>query len=160
MTDSGRIPLSELSRPGLAEIPRYAAAARAEIDLSDNTNLWGTPPAAAAVLRAGIDVARYPDMYGDSLKRVVARRAGFGPECVVTGNGSDDVLDCVIRAFASPGDRIAHPDPTFVMVPVFSRISGVTPVPVAIIRDGGGGTGRVKKPWGPSIPTCSPGVIA
>ena len=74
-------------------------------------------------------------MYGDSLKRTVANIAGITPECVVTGNGSDDVLDCVIRAFASPGDTVAHPDPTFVMVPVFSRINGITPVPVPLAPD-------------------------
>ncbi|MFI5244651.1 MAG: pyridoxal phosphate-dependent aminotransferase [Gemmatimonadales bacterium] len=105
------------------------------MELGDNTNQWGTPPAATAVLRAGFDVSRYPDMYGDSLKRTIGKMAGFGPECVVTGNGSDDVLDCVIRAFASPGDTVAHPDPTFVMVPVFSRINGITPVPVPLAAD-------------------------
>jgi len=135
MMDPTRIPPNLLPRPGFAAIPRYSAGTRAAIDLSDNTNQWGTPPAAAAVLRGGIDVSRYPDMYGDSLKHTVATMAGFGPECVVTGNGSDDVLDCVIRAFASPGDTIAHPDPTFVMVPVFSRINGVTPVPVPLTAD-------------------------
>ena len=74
-------------------------------------------------------------MYGDALKRTIARMAGFGPECVVTGNGSDDILDCVIRAFASPGDTVAHPDPTFVMLPVFSRINGITPVGVPLTAD-------------------------
>jgi len=50
----------------------------------------------------------------------------------VTGNGSDDILDCAIRAFAAQGDTIAHPDPTFVMLPVFGRINGVTPVAVPL----------------------------
>jgi histidinol-phosphate aminotransferase len=135
MTSSNRIAPDQLQRPDFASIPRYSAGAGVEIDLSDNTNQWGVPPAAAAVLRTGLDVSRYPDMYGDSLKRTIARMAGFGPECVVTGNGSDDLLDCVIRAFASPGDTIAHPDPTFVMLPVFSRINGITPVPVPHAAD-------------------------
>jgi histidinol-phosphate aminotransferase len=135
MTATNRIAPDELSRPDFTLIPRYAADAGAEVDLSDNTNQWGTPPAAAAALRAGIDVSRYPDMYGDSLKRAIAKKAGFGPDCVVTGNGSDDVLDCVIRAFASPGDSVAHPDPTFVMVPVFARINGIRPVPVPLATD-------------------------
>ena len=135
MTAANRIALDRLPRPDFASIPRYAAGAAAEVDLGDNTNQWGTPPAAAAVLREGRDVSRYPDMYGDSLKRTIAKMAGFGPECVVTGNGSDDVLDCAIRAFASPGDTLAHPDPTFVMLPVFSRINGITPVPVPLAAD-------------------------
>jgi histidinol-phosphate aminotransferase len=135
MTSSNRIAPADLSRADFASIPRYTADGGAEVDLSDNTNQWGTPPAAAAALRAGLDVSRYPDMYGDSLKRAIAKKAGFSPECVVTGNGSDDVLDCVIRAFAAPGDTVAHPDPTFVMVPVFARINGIRPVPVPLAAD-------------------------
>jgi histidinol-phosphate aminotransferase len=135
MTRANQIQPSELARADFVSIPRYSTSAGSEVDLGDNTNQWGAPPAASAVLRAGLDVSRYPDMYGDSLKRTVATMAGFGPECVVTGNGSDDVLDCVIRAFASPGDSVAHPDPTFVMVPVFSRINGITPVPVPLAAD-------------------------
>ena len=135
MTKSDQIPPGDLSRADFASIPRYSAGTSVEIDLSDNTNQWGAPPAASAALREELDVSRYPDMYGDSLKRTVAKMGGFGPECVVTGNGSDDVLDCVIRAFASPGDTVAHPDPTFVMVPVFSRINGITPVAVPLAAD-------------------------
>ncbi len=135
MTQPNRITPSELPRADFASIPRYSAGADAEIDLSDNTNQWGAPPAAAAVLRQALEISRYPDMYGDSLKRTVAKMTGLGPERVVTGNGSDDVLDCVIRAFAAPGDTVAHPDPTFVMVPVFSRINGITPVPVPLAAD-------------------------
>jgi histidinol-phosphate aminotransferase len=135
MTDSNRIAPDQLPRPGFDSIPRYAGGMRAEVDLSENTNQWGTPPTASAVLQTGLDVSRYPDMYGESLKRTIAKMAGFGPECIVTGNGSDDVLDCAIRAFASPGDTVAHPDPTFVMVPVFSRINGITPVPVPLAAD-------------------------
>jgi histidinol-phosphate aminotransferase len=103
--------------------------------LSDNTNLWGTPPGAMLALRSGIDVSGYPDMYGGLLKRTVATLGSVSADCVVTGNGSDDVIDCAIRAFAAPGDTIAHPDPTFVMVPVFSRINSVVPVPVPLTRD-------------------------
>ncbi len=135
MDASNRIATGKLSRPDFASIPRYSADAAAEVDLSDNTNQWGTPPAAAAALRAGVDASRYPDMYGDSLKRAIAKMAGIGAECVVTGNGSDDILDCVIRAFAAAGDTVAHPDPTFVMLPVFSRINGITPVPVPLAAD-------------------------
>jgi histidinol-phosphate aminotransferase len=135
MTRPGRIIPAQLARADFAAVPRYSAGPAAEIDLGDNTNQWGAPPAAAAALRTVVDASRYPDMYGDSLKRTVATMTGVGPECIVTGNGSDDIIDCVIRAFAAPGDAIAHPDPTFVMVPVFSRINGIAPVPVPLAAD-------------------------
>ncbi len=125
----------QLARTDFPAIPRYSTGPASAIDLADNTNQWGTPPAAAAVLRAGADVSRYPDMYGDALKRTVAEIGGVTPECVVTGNGSDDVIDCAIRAFAAPGEAVAHPDPTFVMVPVFSRINSVVPVAVPLTAD-------------------------
>ena len=136
MTDfSRRIAPDRLPREGFKLIPRYSAQATVATDLSDNTNQWGTPPAAAAAMRETLDASRYPDMYGDSLKRTIAKHAMIEPDCIVTGNGSDDVLDCVIRAFAAPGDTVAHPDPTFVMLPTFSRINGVTPVPVPLTAD-------------------------
>jgi histidinol-phosphate aminotransferase len=124
----------QLARPDFAMIPRYGGGSEIAVNLSDNTNLWGTPPAAMAALArsAAGGAAGYPDLYGRDLKQVVANLAGVAPECVVTGNGSDDILDCAIRAFADHGDRIAHPDPTFVMLPVFSRINGVVPVPVPL----------------------------
>ena len=132
---TNRLAPDQLARADFPSIPRYSAGPPAEIDLADNTNQWGTPPAAAAVLRAGTDVSRYPDMYGDALKCAVAHAGGVEVDCVVTGNGSDDVIDCAIRAFAAPGEAVAHPDPTFVMVPVFSRINSVVPVAVPLTRD-------------------------
>jgi histidinol-phosphate aminotransferase len=134
-SSSDRISPAELARADFHAVPRYSAGLDVEIELGDNTNQWGVPPCAAAALATHLHVSRYPDMYGESLKRAIAKSAGFGPECVVTGNGSDDVLDCAIRAFAAPGDTIAHPDPTFVMVPVFSRINGITPVGVPLTPD-------------------------
>jgi len=122
----------QLARPDYATVPRYAGAPDCAVELGDNTNQWGMPPAAAAALAERVPVSGYPDMYADSLKRTVATHAGVSPECVVTGNGSDDVIDCAIRAFAAPGERIAHPDPTFVMVPIFARINSVVPVPVPL----------------------------
>ena len=132
-----RLPSDHLARADFADIPRYSPGPTSRFNLGENTNLWGTPPAAAEALRDGVlaGVAQYPDMYGDSLKHAVATIAGVESDCVVTGNGSDDILDCAIRAFAEPGERIAHPDPTFVMLPVFSRINSVVPVPVPLTKD-------------------------
>jgi histidinol-phosphate aminotransferase len=126
----------QLVRADFAAIPRYGSGPECEIELGDNTNQWGMPPAAAAALGERTPVSGYPDMYANSLKRTVAALAGVGAECVVTGNGSDDIIDCAIRAFAAPGERIAHPDPTFVMVPIFARINSVVPVPVPLSANG------------------------
>lgn len=99
-----------------------------DLDLSDNTNLWGVPPSAQRAL-ANADVSqwnRYPSAYSSELKCALSDYAGVDPSMVVVGCGSDDVLDSTIRAFATAGDSLALLDPTFSMIPVFAGVSGVS----------------------------------
>ena len=128
---------SQLVRDDFATIPRYAPDSVMEVNLADNTNLWGTPPAAMAALAAAVAAGAdaYPSPYGEAFKAAVSRTHGVPADCVVTGNGSDDLLDCAVRAFASAGDTVAHPDPTFVMFPVFARINGLRPIAVPLTAD-------------------------
>jgi histidinol-phosphate aminotransferase len=103
-----------------------------EADLSDNTNLFGAPPAAMRELAtSGRDeITRYPGLYTRRLREALAEYAGVRPEEIVTGCGSDDVIDSAIRAFAEPGESLAYSDPTFSMIPVFAKVNGIVPVPV------------------------------
>jgi histidinol-phosphate aminotransferase len=96
------------------------------------------PPAAARALAAaaGAGIAtRYPTPYGDAVKEAAARWLGVSASEVVTGCGSDDVLDSAIRAFGGPGARLAFSDPTFSMIPVFARLNGLEPVAVPLGAD-------------------------
>lgn len=104
------------------------------LDLSDNTNLCGVPPAAAAVLSAlpASTVTRYPSVYATQLKDAFARHFAVSPANVTTGAGSDDVIDSAVRAFCEPGDTLAFPVPTFGVVPDFARMNAVVPVPVPL----------------------------
>jgi len=109
-----------------------------EVDLSDNTNLFGVPPAAGRALAdlAGAAVTRYPAVYARELKRALADYAGVTQDAVVTGCGSDDVLDSAIRAFSEPRDTIAFPDPTFAMLPVFAHMNGLEARTVPLLPSG------------------------
>ena len=104
------------------------------VDLSDNTNLWGMPPAAARELQSLSSgaVARYPQLYSETLRGAIAQHFAVTPEMVVTGCGSDDVLDASIRAFGEPGTVLAHVDPTFTMIPTFARLNGLLPRPIPL----------------------------
>jgi histidinol dehydrogenase len=124
-------------RPDYREITLYSPdRTPCTVDLSDNTNLWGAPPAALAALRLADQpaITRYPSLYAPGLKDALALYAGVGPDEVVTGCGSDDVLDSAFRAFAAPGDRVAYPDPSFAMIPIFARMNGLIPVAVPLGR--------------------------
>jgi len=117
------------------DVPLYDPGRRpVDVDLSDNTNLFGVGPAAARAL-AGLPpsaVTRYPAVFADRLKAALAELHGVAPENVTTGCGSDDVIDSAVRAFCEPGDVLAYPDPTFGMVPLFGRMNGVRPVAVPL----------------------------
>jgi len=118
--------------------PRYEEAARTcAIDLSDNTNQWGTAPSVASVLRAfdANAAARYPSSYSPRLKSQLALYTGADASMIVTGCGSDDVLDSAIRALAEPGDDLVCAAPTFSMIPVFARVSRVTPRSVSLFDE-------------------------
>jgi histidinol-phosphate aminotransferase len=133
-TPSGIIPAStsvEARRVGAARFegmeaydPRREPCA---VDLSDNTNLWGAPPAAARALRdfAESEITRYPAVYARRLKEALAEYAGVAPSEIVTGCGSDDVLDSAMRALAEPGESVAIAEPTFVMAERFARMNGL-----------------------------------
>jgi histidinol-phosphate aminotransferase len=120
------------------DIPLYAPAhAVCAVDLSENTNLFGMPPGAERALREApaTAVTQYPRLYAYELKPAIAAYAGVDPSQVVTGCGSDDVIDSALRALVEPGEKVAFPDPTFVMMPLFARMSGLVPVPVPLKPD-------------------------
>jgi histidinol-phosphate aminotransferase len=126
--------MTNLGRDALRDLRLYAPEEPCAIDLSDNTNLWGAPPSAELAIRevAAGSMRRYPETYAESLKEAIAQYVGLPSACVVTGVGSDDVLDSILRAFADSGDVIAVPSPTFVMMPVFARLNRLRPVAVPL----------------------------
>lgn len=120
-------------RAAYRDIELYDPARRPiGLDLSDNTSLFGAPPAALRALRAMSEtqVTRYPAVFAERLKEALAELHGVAPENVATGCGSDDVIDSALRAFCEPGDVVAYPEPTFSMVPLFARMNGARPVGV------------------------------
>ena len=126
-----RLPLRETYR-GLT---LYSTPGReCEVDLSDNTNLWGAPPTARSVLAKGadVDVSRYPVAYEPALASALADYMGVTAEMIACGCGSDDVLDSAIRAFAEPGDVLCLPAPSFSMIPFFARTNGLRPVAIPL----------------------------
>ena len=81
--------------------PYAPEAAPVDLDLSDNVNLWGLPPAAVRAL-GDLAAARpsvYPPADPVELRAALADYAGVQPAQVITGCGSDDIVDSAIRAF-------------------------------------------------------------
>jgi histidinol-phosphate aminotransferase len=109
-----------------------------EIDLSDNTNLFGSAPSALAAIVewAKERPARYPSLATVPLREALADWLGVGADNVVGGCGSNDVLDSSMRALAEPGWRLAYAAPTFVMTSHFATANSLTPIAVPTFADG------------------------
>ena len=108
-----------------------------QLDLTDNTNLWGVPPNATCAIRefAASTITRYPTLYGTELKRALADHSGVSPDMVVTGCGSDDILDSAMRAFGDEGELVAATDPSFAMVPIFAKLNALSSAVVTELPD-------------------------
>ncbi len=114
-------------RPDYAALNLYDPGRRpVEVDLSDNTNLWGPHPEALEVVRnaSDDDLARYPTLYADELRAAVAEVFGVQPDQVATGAGSDDILDSLWRAVCQTGGLVTWPAPTFSMMEPLVKMNG------------------------------------
>jgi histidinol-phosphate aminotransferase len=155
MTERTMPTLRDLSR-----VPLYAPAPLegVTLDLRDNTNLWGTPPSAlAAVQRATLESLRnYPDVSVGTLAETLAGQLGVGRCNVVVGCGSDDIIDASLSAVVAPGSRVAHADPSFSMVPNFSRLRGLVPVGIPLLASGAMNVDALLATGAPLIYVCSP----
>ena len=81
-------------------------------------------------------VNRYPDPQQRSLKAVFAEQKGINIENILLGNGSDEVLDLLFRAFCEPKeDNIISLPPTYGMYKVLSGINCIENREVLLTKD-------------------------
>ena len=111
-------PISELARElGLNEADI--------IKLASNENPLGISPKAAAAIPAAIaDLARYPDGSGYELKQALSAHLRVGQECIVLGNGSNDVLEMAAAAYLRPGVKAIYSQHAFAVYPLATQARG------------------------------------
>jgi histidinol-phosphate aminotransferase len=71
-------------------------------------------------------VNRYPDPHQQALKAILSERNGLKKEQILLGNGSDEILDLIFRAFCEPRtDNIITMPPTYGMYKVLAGINDI-----------------------------------
>ena len=112
--------LKELTRPNIRALKPYSSArdeysgAEASVFLDANENPYNTPN------------NRYPDPMQRELKNLIAPGMKGKPENILLGNGSDEAIDLVYRAFCRPGvDNVVAIDPTYGMYQVCAEVNDV-----------------------------------
>ena len=73
---------------------------------------------------------QYPDPDQRHLRAVLSDYLNVGPEQIVAGNGSDELIDMVLRIFLEPGQKVIDPTPTFGMYRFSASVCGGQAVPV------------------------------
>jgi len=114
-----KINLSEFVRPHLKEIAPYSSArddyqGDAQVFLDANENPFNS----------GIN--RYPDPHQREIKNLLSEIKDVSVQNIFVGNGSDEVIDLLLRAFCEPGkDNIIILPPTYGMYKVSAGVSNI-----------------------------------
>lgn len=122
MTDPRTIP-----KESIRALRGYEEEAHGGLNLSNNANLFGPNPALAKTLAAlrVEEVWDYPSLTSAGLREAIGAKHGVPADSVITGNGSNDLIDVIIRAYADAGSPVAYHPPTFAMIPIFARTNAV-----------------------------------
>lgn len=117
-----KIDIKKLVRPNIRTLRAYSAKdipCRVKLDANESPYAWD-PQKVAGVSRK-IKTNRYPDPEAKELKKLLGKRSGVSPECILQGNGSDELIYCLITTFGGP---VLYPVPTFSMYGIISGALG------------------------------------
>lgn len=125
--------IEQLLRTNILELTAYSSArseftGAAGIFLDANENAFGSA--------AGTPCNRYPDPLQKELKLSIAKLKGIAAGKIFLGNGSDEPIDLLMRAFCVPGkDNIIQLSPTYGMYEVAARINDIAVKNVPLTQD-------------------------
>jgi len=98
------------------------------IKLNTNENPYPPSPRVLAALRqalvGGDRLRKYPDPVGTAFRRTARRVLGVDPESVLIGNGSDDILTIVTRAFVGEEGLVVSPTPSYLLYQTLTELQG------------------------------------
>ncbi len=95
------------------------------IKLASNENPLGSSPLALKAIRDHLgDLRRYPDGSGFYLKQRLSQRLAVAESSIVLGNGSNEIIDLIIRTFVQPGEEVLMSEPTFLVYQLMTQAVG------------------------------------
>jgi histidinol-phosphate aminotransferase len=115
------------------------------IKLNTNENPYPPSPRVLAAIRealTGDRLRKYPDPTGKAFRLAAGRVLGVDPDGILIGNGSDDVLTIVTRAFVPEGGLVVSPTPSYLLYRTLAEIQGAHFEPVPFTADW-----RLAFPW-------------
>lgn len=103
------------------------------IKLASNENPY---PPLDVIQQAVIDelaqVNRYPNSGSHYLSHELAAHHGVNPGQIFVGNGSNEIIDLLVRAFVNQGENVIYPYPSFIAYPLIIHQAGVGDIKVSL----------------------------
>lgn len=122
--------LEQLFRPEIREMEAYVPGEQPQagkfIKLNTNENPYPPSPKVTKALQeaATARLERYPDPLGNAFRVRAAEVLGVEPDWILCGNGSDDILTILTRAFVGKGQRIRLPYPSYILYRTLAQLQG------------------------------------
>src|SRR4051812_20402486 len=123
--------MSQYLRPSIRAMDGYTPGEQPQgdgvIKLNTNENPYPPSPGALAAMRAILEADRlrkYPEPLGDVFRQAAGQVLGVDPDGIVIGNGSDDILTIVTRAFVPEGGLVVSPTPSYLLYKTLAEIQG------------------------------------
>src|SRR5437016_6105736 len=108
------------------------------VKLNTNENPYPPSPRVFEAIRAaltGDKLRKYPQPLGDTFRKAAGRVLNVDPDSILIGNGSDDILTILTRAFVPEGGLIASPTPSYILYKSLAEIQGARFEAVRFLSD-------------------------
>jgi histidinol-phosphate aminotransferase len=115
------------------------------IKLNTNENPYPPSPRVFEALSAaltGDQLRKYPDPVGMHFRQTAGRVLGVDPDGILIGNGSDDILTILTRAFVPEGGLIVSPTPSYLLYHTLANLQGARFMTVSYTPDW-----KLPYPW-------------
>jgi histidinol-phosphate aminotransferase len=128
--------MKELARKNILDLTPYVAGKPIEetkrqlglkkvVKLASNENPLGPSPKAIEAIKRNLgNLNRYPDSSGFYLKKKLAKYLSLEPGNFVLGNGSDELIDIILKTFVEPEENIVTADVTFLEYEILANVLG------------------------------------
>ncbi|AFY42603.1 histidinol-phosphate transaminase [Nostoc sp. PCC 7107] len=107
------------------------------IKLNSNENPYPPSPNALAALQKidGEWLRRYPEPFGDQFRHAASQVLGVPSDWIIVGNGSDEILNVVMRACTEPGRKVVYPTPTYVLYRTLTEMQSADIIEIPYTED-------------------------
>jgi histidinol-phosphate aminotransferase len=141
--------MTQFIRPAIRAMAGYTPGEQPQgggfVKLNTNENPYPPSPRVVEAIDEYLRddrLRKYPDPLGTAFRRTAAKLLDVDPEAILIGNGSDDVLTILTRAFVPDGGLVVSPTPSYLLYQTLAEIQGARFQTVPFTPDW-----RLPEPW-------------